>query len=728
MGAVSGVVAVAAVLLTAGCDLASNVDSLSNEVGPCPVGVQTTPGTCDVHVKACNPPGSCPPSPDGTPSNAFATLQAAHDAMPSMFDENWVVYVHEGTYWQAQVAWSKTDPNYTVEIRPAGNDKPVFDGRSSPSDPTGIAKFFGLEKPGPTNLTLRGLTIQHYYAHGVTIDNCADFGGCGDCDVATTGNNQVINNLIQYIGTQQDPACENHGYSALGINSSENNTVAGNQFVHLENLSEPQGPVGGKYDADFDLIHAVYLAHRASNNTIRDNFVDLCTGAPFKVRDACNGNRFERNHVNRSGYNHVVNAWHGNGECPSHGNVFNDNVVTFPYPMYPDSKETLSPRVLQPCGGAGIPSCNPVGEFSESGNVMYRVEPESELLRAIATGNTGLGATDEVYVALEYENPDPDPQPPFTKIVSTGRSPWLSELVYHSTSRTVTAMVAGNFDGTGNPELVTAFEEAGTTKVYRGSGVSQLPGITGATDLGLVYSDADWDLTALAAGDLNGNGSDELFTGLVRPCCKRIYRGNGITSLTTWGNLLDTDEVPVALAVGNFDGTGAPELISVLDDTTGTRIVRGTGVGTGGADNLGEIADSSSAPDVRSVTGQDAERDGDDELQSGSHGSTNRRIYRGNGSTSATTATLYNSPSTYWTIPALARRTGPSTNHLVSGFQAADAEETQIWSGDGSTSASNVAEHYKSIFDGAPNPEDVPFRMCPPPGSGSCNPPPPVCP
>jgi hypothetical protein len=699
------------------CDMAE-VGSLSNELGPCTVGEQTTPGTCDVHVEACT--DDCPSDPDGTPTNAYPTLEAAHAALTTPFAENWVIYVHDGTYWQASVAWTKTDPAYTVEIRPYGNDKPVFDGRSSASDPTGIARFFSLAACGPTNLTLRGLTIQHYYMHGATIVN-----GLSGCP-SNAGNNTIINNVFQYIGSGQDPGCSHHGYSALGINTSEFNTIAGNQFVHLENVSETQLDCEGNPDeAEFDLLHAVYLAYGASNNTVRDNFVDLCTGAAFKVRDGSNDNTFRRNYVNRSGSDHVVNTWSKAGECPSHGTQFLDNVVTFPYPRYPDPAKV---RRLEFCS-VPSPSCSstPIYDpcsngnhvaFTHSGNFLYEFEPESEVVRAIASANTTGGALQEVYVALEYRNVVPDPQPPFTKIVSTGRSPWLSELVYYSHTRTVTAMTGGNFDGAGSPELVTAFNESGTTKVYRGSGASVLPGITGATDLGLVYQDSDWDVTALASGDTDANGSDELFTGLVRPCCIKIYRGNGTTSLTAYGNLLPTTgETPVALAFANFDGTGAPELISALTTTTATRIVRGTGVGTSGATNLGELYPPNTWWQVRSLAGQDAERDGNAEIQTGFHGTGLTRIYRGDGSTSATTAILYESSTGYWTVPALARRTASTTDHLVSGFQASDANETQIWSGDGVTSAGNVAEHYKSIFNSAIDSEDVPDRVCvrPPP-------------
>ena len=674
--------------------------------------------------------------PEGTATDRFISLQDVNDKLTGPITQNWVIYVHSGTYWDASVVWTKTDPAHTVEIRAPGSDKPVFDGRSSDSDPTGGAKFFGLNASGPSNLTLRGLTIQHYHKHGVTLHNCAQTNSYGDCLDAASGNNSIINNVFQYIGSREDPDLCEHGYSVIGIDSSKDNTVSGNQFVHIENVSELQYNCDCvPFENDFELIHVVYLSDRASNNLIKDNFIDLCTGAPFKVRNRSNNNIFRRNYVNRAGTDHVLNAWHAKpsdadddvDECFSHGNQLIDNVITFPYPAKPALVENV--RKLELCGGSPaertscsttelLENCEGVPEvfvqFTSTNNYIYKVEPESELVRAIATANTTSTSTQEVFLAFEYESSDPEAPPLFTKIVSTGRTPWLSELVSYSTSRSVTAMTGGNFDGIGNPELVTAFDESGTTKVYRGSGVQVLPGVTGATDLGLVYQDAVWDVKALAAGDLDANGSDELFTGLVRSCCKRIYRGNGTTSLTTYGNLLDTGEVPVALAVGNFDGVGAPELVSALETSSpySVRIARGTGIGTGGATNLSEPYPANTWWHVRSMAGQDGERDGDVELQTGFHGLNLTRISRGNGTTTAATTTIYESSNGYWTVPALARRTGPSSDELVCGFQAWDAEETQVWSGDGVTSATSVASHYASIFNGADDPEVVPDRQC----------------
>src|SRR5262249_24931103 len=88
----------------------------------------------------------------------------------------------------------------------------------------------------------------------------------------------------------------------------------------------------------------------------------------------------------------------------------------------------------------------------------------------------------------------------------------LGEVLLVQAGAAVT-VAAGDFQGAGHAQLVSAVETADGTRFYRGSG----RGWGGATDLGLLATVplATCRVTAMTAGDFDGNGRDELLVGCL---------------------------------------------------------------------------------------------------------------------------------------------------------------------------------------------------------------------
>ncbi|MFC4585858.1 FG-GAP repeat protein [Sphaerisporangium corydalis] len=160
------------------------------------------------------------------------------------------------------------------------------------------------------------------------------------------------------------------------------------------------------------------------------------------------------------------------------------------------------------------------------------------------------------------------------------------------------AVASGDFDGDGCGDLaIGASEEfAGTpvpdgadgngiVHVLYGTGHGFVPaGTLDVTHLGRAR-DTDRFGAALAAGDLDGDGDDELVVGVpglaegggagIFGMKKRKPTGKGtlITQATSWvaQDHTETEQFGAAVAVGDFDGNGRAELaVGAPSDTVGT--------------------------------------------------------------------------------------------------------------------------------------------------------------
>jgi hypothetical protein len=347
-------------------------------------------------------------------------------------------------------------------------------------------------------------------------------------------------------------------------------------------------------------------------------------------------------------------------------------VVTFPYPNSPFQHIRLICDTT-PCDASTFID---QGQRFFAGGKQY-----AEQVGAMTTGDFNGDGREELVVAFNYRMLDsPDS---FVKIVRTGEGPdrHLSKVLYTSPSFTAHALATGDFDRRGRDQLLTylRLQSSGRGEIWRGDGIASI------VNFGRLYQTTTWGITAMTAGDFDGNGTDESMVALQNGAGEtRIYRGNGVSSVLSDGAIYTTTNWRVpAMTTGDFDADGQDELITALQRSTEARIVRGDGTasvagyGTVYSSTIWEIAalaaGAFTADGARLVTA----------FRNRNTGET--RLYQGNGVTSATGIRFYTSSS--WNVSAVVAKRLDSN----AGAELATAftwpTRIQIWAGDGTTSA-----------------------------------------
>lgn len=161
-------------------------------------------------------------------------------------------------------------------LRPEGiMQRPVFDGTgTTPTNNcwSGGAWFYASN---PKRLRFFGLRIQNYQ---LAIYLRGDENGS-----ANYGENVIEHMIFDRIGTVWAPLFGNSP-AAVDVVRSSGNVIRNNEFVRIENLSEP-GRCGNDSGTDQDIhIHAIYVAHDSNGNQIVENDIAFVTGAPIKFR------------------------------------------------------------------------------------------------------------------------------------------------------------------------------------------------------------------------------------------------------------------------------------------------------------------------------------------------------------------------------------------------------------------------------------------------------------
>ena len=153
--------------------------------------------------------------------------------------------------------------------------------------------------------------------------------------------------------------------------------------------------------------------------------------------------------------------------------------------------------------------------------------------------------------------------------------------VFGATDTNVTALATGDTNGDGREEIYTAVEVDGRVEVHR----SDSPDETGSPIW--VGQAADWSVQAIALGDVDGNRRDELYIGLEHRSSgdATIYRSQTGTSLgrQIWGYDGDRDGglTIKALAAGDTDGNNRDELFIGLHRGNGSSYVYRSDTGEG---------------------------------------------------------------------------------------------------------------------------------------------------
>jgi hypothetical protein len=303
--------------------------------------------------------------------------------------------------------WRFYIPGHTISFMPADyqygdgiNDiagRPIFRNRVTdtgllpgywlqlrlPSDPADP-----LYNGGTSGLRFYYLQIEHYSAGGISIYGnsertsvVTDPAGLSSAGLTVQGSAGLNGNTVfgmefnevgSKYGTSSNGCGLTHGYGAVLLADSSNNTVDNNHFIHVENNKGPDCA------ADTNLIHGLYIAGFSSGNEVKGNEFTHVSGAPVKLRDRSNNNTVESNTFTDSGdhgyyYEQFCATDCGVAhvrECASYGNRFAYNTLVSGYQGRKPPTFALDPAGAT-YAGAAAPCSIPAGveRLHTAGNV-----------------------------------------------------------------------------------------------------------------------------------------------------------------------------------------------------------------------------------------------------------------------------------------------------------------------------------------------------------------------
>ena len=267
-----------------------------------------------------------------------------------------------------------------------------------------------------------------------------------------------------------------------------------------------------------------------------------------------------------------------------------------------------------------------------------------DVIRATAAGDLDGDGKDEFFTALSTSAG--------SFIYRSLDSASIGNPIYSSTGSgfALKVLATGDFNKDGKDELIVALNattSSGGYKVYK-----SLDG----TSIGKEsFSGSSGQVSALAAGDVNGDGQAELFTAVSAPKAA-IFRSQDAASLGT-GIYEDVNTSPyftvAALALGDVDKDGKDELFSAFNSAGGPIIDRSDDGDAISSNGNGAIYNSTSGSITAMAVG-DVDMDGTAELFT-AISEPKATIYRSkDGSSLGSSIYQDTNASAYFTVAALA--------------------------------------------------------------------------
>lgn len=265
-------------------------------------------------------------SPSGADKNdgysinsSVATLQRALDIATTGLAGNLKsvkVLVASGVYQNQTAVIKKIPGGREIEIRPLDTEKnrPQFDGSGIGGTWLALSNSSGAA----TRLGVYGLEVVNYHT-------AISFNGNRDNTAKSNSENIVRNNVFRNIGQISHPGSK-PATAAIRLVNSDRNMIIRNKFITIRNIEKCA------------LLHAIYIAHDSTDNTIEENIFEDSCGDAIRFRDASHNNTVKNNRFIDAWDKAPISDWYcesdkrndctkASGECPSLGNVLISNSV-----------------------------------------------------------------------------------------------------------------------------------------------------------------------------------------------------------------------------------------------------------------------------------------------------------------------------------------------------------------------------------------------------------------
>jgi hypothetical protein len=280
-----------------------------------------------------------------TSSSPILTLAHAQQVLTKLNPTgNVTIRIKQGTYVASAITWSFYVPGHTVSFmpanytgggRPPGGD-PVFADPTANGTHVGQTWFTAILPPAPSPLHNGGNTgLRFYYldiedyTQGISFNGQAGHSWHNQTfyvqPSAGVNDNDVSGMTFHDIGDSFAPS--QTGYGVILFTDSSDDAISNNTFDDIYN------------SGDTDQLHALYITHFSSSNTVDKNLFENTNGEAVKVRDRSNFNDIFSNTFNATGgvaayLDDFCDQQCVNGaspkkyrECASYGNRFADNTI-----------------------------------------------------------------------------------------------------------------------------------------------------------------------------------------------------------------------------------------------------------------------------------------------------------------------------------------------------------------------------------------------------------------